>query len=531
MTNKLQKPHIIYHMLTSLDGKVSGDFLNAPESKKLCNEYYRLHKEFKANAFLCGRKTMQDSFTGDELPNLSGYDLWHWDRNDYIAFPNAEFYAVAIDIHCKLNWQAAYITDEDPGYDNAFIREILCENAPDAYLAYLQSKNISYIFAGKERLDLHLAMHKLKTLFGIETLLLEGGGITGSKFVEEGLVDEYSLVVSPTFQGNSGVSLIHEELTNVQQAYLVEQCQLSKGVWLHFAKDVNNVVYRRTHTSPHDLIKRAIFDVCKSMGLDAKEEYRGNGWRADVYVEVDDMKYAFEIQATPQSLGKTQERQAKYIRDGITCCWLFEKETKNMKSEFQELPLFQFLQAPNGDFIVSLKGRKSLPLDEFVKDFLNHRIRFCQHIKRSPKLEVKFLKMDCWKCGAKNYIYHIWPLKSTCNAEINYQDNIWESNKFLFHPEIVNKVKEFLNSEQGKHLPMGEIKERYSRTVDKSYISFGCCKCDAIFGDLFVEEAILDSMCYKEDVVECLQIEVNSAETMAEYFPHWCHPGDLDFCE
>jgi hypothetical protein len=108
-------------MLTSLDGKVSGDFLNAPESKKLCNEYYRLHKEFKANAFLCGRKTMQDSFTGDELPNLSGYDLWHWDRNDYIAFPNAEFYAVAIDIHCKLNWQAAYITDEDPGYDNAYI--------------------------------------------------------------------------------------------------------------------------------------------------------------------------------------------------------------------------------------------------------------------------------------------------------------------------------------------------------------------------------------------------------------------------
>jgi hypothetical protein len=78
---------------------------------------------------------------------------------------------------------------------------------------------------------------------------------------------------------------------------------------------------------------------------------------------------------------------------------------------------------------------------------------------------------------------------------------------------------------------MGEIKERYSRTVDKPYISFGCCKCDAIFGDLFVEEAILDSMCYKEDVVECLQIEVNSAETMAEYFPHWCHPGDLDFCE
>ena len=94
------------------------------------------------------------------------------------------------------------------------------------------------------------------------------------------------------------------------------------------------------------------------------------------------MKYAFEIQATPQSLGKTQERQAKYIRDGITCCWLFEKETKNMKSEFQELPLFQFLQAPNGDFIVSLKGRKSVPLDEFVKDKLSEMLEDEEQVDR-----------------------------------------------------------------------------------------------------------------------------------------------------
>ena len=27
------------------------------------------------------------------------------------------------------------------------------------------------------------------------------------------------------------------------------------------------------------------------------------------------------------------------------------------------------------------------------------------------------------------------------------------------------------------------------------------------------------------------KIEVNASETMQEELPHWCHPGDLDFCE
>ena len=105
------------------------------------------------------------------------------------------------------------------------------------------------------------------------------------------------------------------------------------------------------------------------------------------------------------------------------------------------------------------------------------------------------------------------------------------SDKFIFHPEIVEKVKEYVNSDRGKHLPMGEIKERYSGMVVHSYMSFGCYKCDAIFGDFYVRKAIIDSWYYEEDIVDHLEIEVNASETMQEELPHWCHPGDLDFCE
>lgn len=81
-------------------------------------------------------------------------------------------------------------------------------------------------------------MNKLKTLFGIDRLLLEGGGNTGATFVDAGLVDEYSLVVSPTIQGDSGVSLVEGPIDEVQNLTIVEQMQLSEGMWLRLTNAI-----------------------------------------------------------------------------------------------------------------------------------------------------------------------------------------------------------------------------------------------------------------------------------------------------
>lgn len=50
----------------------------------------------------------------------------------------------------------------------------------------------------------------------------------------------------------------------------------------------------------HDLVKRQILEACNLAGLQAVEEYRGIGWRADVFVIADNRKFAFEVQTTPQ---------------------------------------------------------------------------------------------------------------------------------------------------------------------------------------------------------------------------------------
>lgn len=52
---------------------------------------------------------------------------------------------------------------------------MLSEVVPDAYLAELREDGVSYLFAGSDGRDLAKAMDALGEMFGVETLLLEGG--------------------------------------------------------------------------------------------------------------------------------------------------------------------------------------------------------------------------------------------------------------------------------------------------------------------------------------------------------------------
>ncbi|MBQ8247611.1 MAG: dihydrofolate reductase family protein [Lachnospiraceae bacterium] len=205
----MNRPYIICHMLQSIDGKVTGMFLFQPSVSAATEEYYRIHREYKADAFACGRITMEDSFTAGYQPDLSEFAGVKLSREDYIADKEAVFYAVAFDRKGRLGWKNGKINDDDPGYDNAHIIEVLCENVSDAYLAYLRKTGISYIFAGKEEMSIATATQKLYALFGIRKLLLEGGSILNGAFQREGLVDELSLVQVPVVANKNDKPLFY----------------------------------------------------------------------------------------------------------------------------------------------------------------------------------------------------------------------------------------------------------------------------------------------------------------------------------
>ena len=198
----MNRPYIICHMVTSIDGKVTGDFLLKPECEKATEIYYELNRKMKCDGFICGRVTMEGSFTGGWYPDLTKYESVQkdiYEKVDFVPDKRSGFYAVAFDTHGKLGWKSNRIEDPDgdPGYDGAQIIEVLSEDVDERYLSYLKTVEIPYIFAGKDFIDVELALFKLRNIIGCENLLLEGGSILNGAFERAGVVDELSLVVAP----------------------------------------------------------------------------------------------------------------------------------------------------------------------------------------------------------------------------------------------------------------------------------------------------------------------------------------------
>ncbi len=236
----MHRPYIICHMVTSIDGKVTGKFLETEAGLKAAEHYYQLHREFDADGFICGKLTMESSFTKGWYPDLNAFQGTRVEREDYIADYDASFYAIAFDTHGKMGWKDCVIHDEDPGYDGAHIVEVLSEAVEDAYLAYLRSIGVSYIFAGEKEIDIKQAVYKLwQNCIGTK-LLLEGGSILNGAFARADAIDELSLVQAPMLGEREDKALFDDCETAEYQLMSVKE--LEGAVWLRYYNNSANAV-------------------------------------------------------------------------------------------------------------------------------------------------------------------------------------------------------------------------------------------------------------------------------------------------
>ena len=196
----MERPYVICHMLSSLDGKIDGRYMTMPENAPVGEEYGRLREFFHCQATLYGTVTMRGSYSAGLAPkNMPVQE--RYPREDYIAESDVENYIVSLDPQGILGWNAKYI--EKKGRPRAHVIEILTEQVSDAYLSYLRKFDISYLFAGKKVLDCGLLLQKLRASFGIERLMVAGGGATNWSFLQAGVLDELSLVISLVADGNT----------------------------------------------------------------------------------------------------------------------------------------------------------------------------------------------------------------------------------------------------------------------------------------------------------------------------------------
>jgi hypothetical protein len=289
--------------------------------------------------------------------------------------------------------------------------------------------------------------------------------------------------------------------------------------------------------SPEHLrAKIEIIEACKENGWKAIPEFSETNWRADVLAIQNDKRIAFEVQWSRQTLADTKFRQDRYKESNVRGCWFFRTAPKELREGDEhlkadkEIPAFKIFKDENSNIVAQLK-QIQLPLKSLVDSLLKRQLKFCEHIRLKQKQEVTivFFEISCWKCHKPQ---HLWTVEqnlvTVCNQDFYLLGSMWDSDDIDKSTQIYEAVKQFVQTEKGKKLKIGQLKKRYSKTIQNSYLSHGCFYCNSIFGDFFLSSEKLEGQNDSNSIKHKLEIEFDASK---EEGRHWCFSDKGEFCE
>ena len=236
----MNRPYIFCHMLTSLDGKIMGNYMSTPEGETGSTIFYDLafgkDRYYKHQGWISGRVTTDDNFTFYKKPDLDE-DAEIVPEGDYVADFHENIHYVSIDPSGVLGWDKNYIIYQDT---RAHVIEVLTNKASNSYKDLLRKLGISYIIAGDTTLDYEVLLEKLKKLFKIELLMLGGGGVLNWSFIQEGLCDEVSVVMAASSDGSTKTPTLFMEKEGLSDDkpvhFKLEDVKIIEGdsLWLRY---------------------------------------------------------------------------------------------------------------------------------------------------------------------------------------------------------------------------------------------------------------------------------------------------------
>ena len=197
-------PEICIYIGESIDGKGSGEMLYMPENRPAVRYYFQNEYTFGFKSILMGRATFEEVLVADKKMNKINYEglsTDNIDKKDFLSElrTKTDYYYICLDKNGKLPWPNGYglYAPFLGRTQETHIITILSEDVDLKYLAYLQKIGVSYIFAGEKNIDLKIAMKKLKSLFGINKLMCQGGPTTNELLLKENLVEKLIIVKMP----------------------------------------------------------------------------------------------------------------------------------------------------------------------------------------------------------------------------------------------------------------------------------------------------------------------------------------------
>ena len=233
------RAYVEIHMMQTIDGKATGNFWRKSDVYHGIKDYFKLIPNLNCQGFALGRVSMEGN--SDEKPNLSKYkDKEKFKHEDFIVplEKGAKYYLASYDSKGTLGFKNNVININEWLNDGSIflcqIIEVITNQVSNEYLLYCREKGISYIFCGKEKIDIKLSLQKLKKLFKIDKILLQGGPKLDGAFIKDDLIDGISIIISP-LTSEGGDTLFNP--SKYTEFKLIEFKQLSNSnMWLRYVK-------------------------------------------------------------------------------------------------------------------------------------------------------------------------------------------------------------------------------------------------------------------------------------------------------
>ena len=189
----MSRPYIVCHMMTSIDGRI--DCAMTAQLKGV-DEYYKTLDSLDTPSRLSGRITaeLEMALKGKFSPKKNE----PFNKESFSKKKDAKGYEIIVDTKGTLLWE------DDSKYDRPHLI-IVSEKVSKEYLEYLDSKKISWIACGKDKIDLPKSMEILSKEFNVKRLAVVGGPLINSSFLDAGLLDEISILIGVGIDGRKGM--------------------------------------------------------------------------------------------------------------------------------------------------------------------------------------------------------------------------------------------------------------------------------------------------------------------------------------
>ena len=190
------KPYVICHMMASLDGRIDCAMTEQIDDT---NHYYEALAQLGCPSTLEGRVTLKMHYA--QSGTYQATEPYEEAGQQIYKAVDSKGYAIGVDTRGTLLWD-----DDTTELFGRPLLMILSESVSQEYLTYLKSKHISYVTSGKDSIDLSSALEVLRSMFGVERLAVVGGGHINGSMLDQGLIDEISMMYGYGIDGREGMS-------------------------------------------------------------------------------------------------------------------------------------------------------------------------------------------------------------------------------------------------------------------------------------------------------------------------------------